>query len=111
MSLVRALRLVATSVLFASLCACQGDDNTLPLPADAGVSDARADASTDASTLHGDGAPQDANVGDARDAASPDAENGVEADADDAATSGADDAATADADDAATSGADDAGGD
>jgi hypothetical protein len=63
MSLVRVLRRVAVSALFAALCACQGDDNTLPLPPDAGASDARAsDASVDA---HVTEASADSHVSDA----------------------------------------------
>jgi hypothetical protein len=60
MVFVRVVRLAAVSAsLAAALCACQGDDNSLPLPADAstdvktdaakdGASDAPSDAATDA---------------------------------------------------------------
>lgn len=72
MSLVRVLCRVAASALFVGLCACQGDDNTLPLPPDAGA----ADAHVDASAPHGDaspGDPNDASGGGTGDADAPDA--------------------------------------
>jgi len=45
MAFIDVLRLTAASALLgAALCGCQGDDNALPLPPDAGSADAHSDA-------------------------------------------------------------------
>jgi hypothetical protein len=50
MSFTRVLRLTAAATLvIAALCGCQGDDNSLPLPLDAG-------SHADATTVHDGGA-------------------------------------------------------
>jgi hypothetical protein len=67
-------RLTALSALAAAvLCGCQGDDNTLPLPPDAG-SDARADATT----AHDGAAEASPESGATKD--SPSGDTGSEAD-------------------------------
>lgn len=84
--------LVVLGLFAMGLCACQGDDNTLPLPADASATDAHSDSS----------APHDGGAEAAADAtaATADAGDSGAADASHASVADASDGAAADAGDA-----------
>lgn len=100
MSSLYAFRLgAALALVTLTLSACQGDDNTLPLPPDASA----ADAHSDSSVLHESGAdalePSDAHGADgAADAHSADAEVDAQSGDGGGADAQASDAAGADAD-------------
>lgn len=77
MSLSHSVRLGAASALVTlALSACQGDDNTLPLPADASAVDATADAHNAADAQHDSGVLDGGSDGSAQgaDAQTADAE-------------------------------------